>query len=61
MGDGSRGGRREDRGWTSGPLALGLLTSPLPPTASELVVSEGMEEPQRRADVETWIHSQQVS
>ena len=43
------------------PPGLGLLTSPLPPMASELVVSEGMKEPQRRADVETWIHSQQVS
>ena len=42
MGEGGGGGRREARGWTSGLLALGLLTSPLPPKASELVVSEGV-------------------
>lgn len=29
------------------PPGSGLLTSPLPPTASELVVSEGMKEPQK--------------
>ena len=43
------------------PPGLGLLTSPLPPMASESVSLGRQKETQRRADVETWIHSQQVS